>query len=230
MGSEDLRAGCGVLPARPTADAPQTGLKATAADGLAWVGAPAAGGPGWHVSAAREESPGQVGTRMSAGSTGEEGLRVAAPCSSQLLCWRTWRSSPIYIAFVVPLLSCTCSATPKGDIIPLLPRWLRVTLSLLSWENINRWTTEQCWMARAKAWGLGWFLWVPSKLCSRWKMAPPRKNGRCQVESAVTAPQRSAHSFQLHRSWSDEPALTSSSCTGKTKCNSGCKFWNFVDF
>lgn len=138
MGSEDLRAGWGVLPARPAADAPQTGLKATAADGLAWAGAPAAGGPGWYVSAAREESPGQVGTRMSAGSAG--GPRVAAPCSSQLPCWRTWRSSPIYIAFVVPLLSCTCSATPKGEIIPLLPRWLRLTLSPLSWENINKWT------------------------------------------------------------------------------------------
>lgn len=138
MGSEDLRAGWGVLPVRPAADAPQTGLKATAADGLAWAGAPAAGGPGWYVSAAREESPGQVGTRMSAGSAG--GPRVAAPCSSQLPCWRTWRSSPIYIAFVVPLLSCTCSATPKGEIIPLLPRWLRLTLSPLSWENINKWT------------------------------------------------------------------------------------------
>lgn len=91
MGSEDLWGSCSVLCVRLTVNAHPLGLKATTAGGMACLlsgldGGTAAGGPGWHASAAREESPCEVGAGMSVGSAEEEGLHVSAPCSSQLLC------------------------------------------------------------------------------------------------------------------------------------------------
>lgn len=55
-------------------------------------------------------------------------------CSRRLsvLCGRTWCSSPIHLDFMVPLPSSTYTVTPEGEIMPLLLRWLHLTLSLPS--------------------------------------------------------------------------------------------------